>query len=35
MIALLLTILLTVAPSQAGRQISDAQKKDFIELLKM
>ncbi len=34
MIALLLTILLTVAPGQAGTQISDAQKKDFIELLK-
>ena len=34
MIALLLTIFLSVAPSQAGNQISDAQKKDFIELLK-
>ncbi len=34
MIAALLTILFFFAPSQATNQISDAQKRDFIELLK-
>lgn len=34
MIAAFLTILLVIAPSQAVNQISDAQKKDFIQLLK-
>ncbi|HEU0143985.1 MAG TPA: hypothetical protein VFQ47_04305 [Nitrososphaera sp.] len=34
MIAAFLTILLVLTPSQASNQISDTQKKDFIELLK-
>ena len=34
MLAALLTILLLFVPSQATDQISDAQKKSFIELLK-
>ena len=34
MIALLLTILLTVVCGQGGNHISDAQKKSFIELVK-
>jgi hypothetical protein len=34
MIATFLTILLALTPSQASAQISDAQKKEFIKLLK-
>ena len=34
MIAAFLTILLMLTPSQASDQVSEAQKKDFIELLK-
>ena len=34
MIAAFLTILLVLMPSQASAQISDAQKKEFIDLLK-
>jgi hypothetical protein len=34
MIAAILTILLVLTPSQASSQISEAQKKEFIELLK-
>jgi hypothetical protein len=34
MIAAFLSILLVFAPSQAANQVSEAQKKDFIELLK-
>jgi hypothetical protein len=34
MIAVFLTILLSLAPCQASNQISDAQKKDFLRLLK-
>jgi hypothetical protein len=33
MVAMLLTILLALAPCQAAEQISDAQKKEFIKLL--
>jgi hypothetical protein len=34
MIAVCLTALLIFAPSQAMNQVSDAQKQEFLELLK-